>query len=142
MLRLLLLLVFFGISAQVNAVELREIEVRTGTAGLTPVPLDVTNASEASLLCIGELAHWYSTEVARIETGATVRVDLWFDPKFGTYTLLNDSDENMPLEALWCGRAGRAYETRGRILLDRSPDRVPDALTLACTLLDGQVRCK
>ncbi|MCR9139540.1 MAG: hypothetical protein NXI27_26320 [Alphaproteobacteria bacterium] len=142
MLRRLLLLVFFSISAQANAVELREIEVRKGTAGLSPVPLDLTNASEASLLCIGELAHWYSTEVARIETGTTARVDLWFDPKSGTYTLLNDSEENMPLEALWCGRAGRAYETRGRILLDRSPDRVPDALDLACTLNEDQVRCE
>lgn len=142
MLRLFLLLCSVGISAQANGVELREIEVRSGTAGLAPVPLSLTNAGQASLLCIGELAHWYSTEVARIEAGATVRVDLWFDPQTGTYTLLNDSDENMPLEALWCGRAGRAYETRARVTLDRRLNGTPAALDLTCDSDKSRVRCE
>lgn len=142
MLRLLLLLSFVIIAAPANAVELREIEVRTGTAGLAPVPLSLTNAGQVPLLCIGELAHWYSTEVALVEAGATVRVDLWFDPQTGTYTLLNDSDENMPLESLWCGRAGRAYETRARVTLDRRLNATPAALDLACNFDDGQVRCE
>lgn len=140
--RLLFLLFIFCISQQATAVELREIEVRKGTAGLALVPLNVTNTGATQLLCIGELAHWYSTEVARIDAGATVRVDLWFDPQSGTYAVLNDSEENMPLESLWCGRAGRAYETRARIVLDRDPDRAPEAIDLACAPHEGLVRCK
>lgn len=142
MLRLLFLLFVFCISSLAIAVELREIEVRKGTDGLALVPLNVTNTGATPLLCIGELAHWYSTEVARIDAGVTVRVDLWFDPETGTYAVLNDSKENMPLESLWCGRAGRAYETRARILLDRSPERAPDAIDLACAPHKGIVRCK
>ena len=66
------------------------------------------------------------------KAGATAHIDLWFDPQTGAYTVLNDKRENMPVEALWCGLAGRAYDTRSAIALDRTARRVPGAIALTC----------
>src|SRR5690606_8894179 len=84
------------------AVDLRPVEVRRGTEGLAAVPLTIANAAGEPIVCVGELAHWYSAELGRAAAREEMRVPLWFDPETGTYTVLNDSDENMPVEALWC----------------------------------------
>lgn len=133
-----LILVAFSASA----VELRQTEVRSGTEGLVNVPVSLANASDAPIVCIGELAHWYSAELARADSGATATIALWFDPQTGTYAVLNDKDENMPVEALWCGLAGRSYETRAAIPLDRKRDATPGPLALTCAMGAGRLSCE
>lgn len=142
MLRKLAVLSFVVLATSAGAVELRSIEVRRGTDGLVSVPLSLANTTDAPIVCIGELAHWYSKELARAEAGATARIALWFDPPTGTYTVLNDADENMPVEALWCGVAGRTYETRSVIALDRGLDSPPDALAFTCAISDERLSCE
>jgi len=138
----LALVSFLVLATAAGAVELRSIDVRVGTDGLISVPLSVSNAASVPMVCIGELAHWYSAELARAAAGETALVELWFDPQSGTYTVLNDKRENMPVEALWCGLAGRSYETRGQILLERRPGKAPTALALTCTVRDGRLDCR
>jgi len=133
---------FFILAASASAVELRSIEVRNGTDGLASVPLSVANAGSAPIVCIGELAHWYSAELARAEAGDTARIALWFDPKSGTYTVLNDKQENMPVESLWCGLAGRSYETRATIALERKLDDAPTALAVTCAMGADRLSCE
>ena len=99
--------------------ELHQIEVRTGTDGLSPVTLALTNAGGEAIACSADIAHWYSVELATAAPAAEIRIELWFDPETGTYSVLNDKRENLPVERLWCGIAGRAYVTRAQIALER-----------------------
>jgi hypothetical protein len=136
----MILLILFSAPAQ--TVELGEIGVRTGTEGLVKVPFSITNDTSQAVSCIGELAHWYSTEVANIVGNATTRFDLWFDPETGTLTLLNEHDENMPVESLWCGFDGRAFATRSRLNLVRHEGKTPEGVYLSCRENGDRLLCE
>ena len=125
-----------------GAVELRPIEVRRGTEGLEPAPLSIANTAGVPVVCVGELAHWYSAELAAIATGATATIDLWFDPETGTVSALNEARENMPVESLWCGIAGEAYETRATVALAREAGATAKPRTLTCTMGDTRLTCE
>ncbi|WP_378941263.1 hypothetical protein [Mesorhizobium sp. ANAO-SY3R2] len=125
------------------AVELHHITVRTGTDGLAPVTLTVTDAAGEAIACHADIAHWYSLELAQAAPGAELHIELWFDPQSGTYAALNDKRENLPVERLWCGFAGRAYATRALIPLDRRAEKLPAvAQALACAESDGRLVCR
>ena len=87
---------------------------------LRQVPVTITNSGTAPIACTAQLAHWYSTELGTAAPGARLRIALWLEGASGTYVMLNGAHENMPVEALWCGIKGRAYETRATIQLNRS----------------------
>lgn len=127
---------------QAQAVELRHVEVVTGTAGMSHVPVAVRNTGAIPLSCTVELAHWYSLRLAEALPGGRTVIDLWFDPASGTWLILNDKQENMPVEAAWCGIAGRAYETRMPIALDRSTGATPTPRVMACAVSGGSLACR
>ena len=77
----------------------------------------------------------------RVEPGKSARVELWFDPKTGTYTILNDKRENLPVERLWCGLSGRAYATRVQITLDRT-DAAKGERTVTCSMAQDSLVCR
>lgn len=124
-----------------NAVELHHVDVRKGTDGLDMVPLTISNAGKAALSCNADFAHWYSTTLATIEPGGGAHLELWFDPKTGTFTILNDKRENLPVERLWCGLAGRAYATRTQIALGRA-DAAKGSRTVSCRMGQDTVVCR
>lgn len=122
-----------------HAVELHEIEVDRGTEHLESIPLEIRNTGPDTLACTAELAHWYSQPVATVVAGAVAVVELWFAPATGTFALLNPQEDNMPVEALWCGIAGRAYETRAALRLDQgsaAPRRID------CAASEDRVICE
>jgi hypothetical protein len=123
------------------AVELHHIEVRKGTDGLTPAPLTIANEAAQPISCIAALAHWYSATLAEIAPGAKADIALWFDPQSGTITVLNDKQENMPIEALYCGLAGRAYATRAPIAFERLAGNAPGARSVACVEREDRLQC-
>jgi hypothetical protein len=127
---------------QAAAVELRAIDVVTGTAGLSPSPIEIRNASAVPLACTAELAHWYSVELGGIQPEARKIIDLWFDAATGTYVILNHKQENMPVEALWCGMTGRAYETRALLALERHTGGQAKAAQLTCSIAGERLACK
>lgn len=136
---LLSTVILFAVPAA--AVELRQIEVRTGTEGLLATPLTVANNGTRPITCNAALAHWYSTTVAEVAPGARAAIPLWTDPQSGTVSVLNDKNENMPVEALYCGISGRAYETRAMLDLERRAGAPADASSVACTDADGALAC-
>ena len=124
-----------------NAVELRHVTVRTGTDGLDLVPLTISNAGREALSCNADFAHWYSAAIATAAPGKSARVELWFDPKTGTYTILNDKRENLPVERLWCGLVGHAYATRVQIALDRT-NAPKGQRAVTCGVADDSLVCR
>ncbi|MEW5421693.1 hypothetical protein HNS03_07220 [Amorphus sp. 3PC139-8] len=115
-----------------QAVELHEIEVRRGTDGLVHAPIELANDGTRALSCTAQLAHWYSEAVAEVPAGASRSIDLWFDPATASFVRLNALEDNMPVEALWCGAAGKAYETRAALPLPRD-DAGPRRIVCAAT---------
>ena len=138
--RLLLSTVVF-LAAPAVAVELHHIEVRKGTEGLAPTPLTIANEASEPIACIAALAHWYSATLAEIAPGAKAEIALWYDPKSGTVTALNDKQENMPIEALYCGLAGRTYATRAPIAFERAAGNAPGARSISCTTSGERLAC-
>jgi hypothetical protein len=138
MLRYLVSALLLSASAA-HAVELHEVEVRTGTEGLSPVSLALTNASGEAIACSADIAHWYSVDLATAAPGAEIQIELWFDPETGTFSVLNDKRENLPVERLWCGFAGRAYATRSQIVLERTT--LPAERTVSCAGNAGLLSC-
>ncbi len=130
-----------AISSPAMAVELRYEPVRNGTAGLVHTPVIVRDATGEPLSCETRLAHWYSSEPVAIAPGATATVDLWFDPETGTYAALNVKSDNMPVESLWCGLSGRAYETRAEITLDRTR-AMRDPRAVVCSMSSAGLDCR
>ena len=124
-----------------GAVELRPIEVRKGTDGLDPAPLTVVNRSSQPIVCIAEIAHWYSAELGRAPAGGNAEIPLWRDGADGAYVALNDKQENMPVEKLWCGFAGGSYETRAEIVLDRALPVRPAETMLECREASRRLSC-
>lgn len=126
---------------QAAAVELHYNHVDKGTAGLAHVPVAVRNVGAAPMTCTIQLAHWYSLKLEDALPGGRTVIDLWFNPKSGTYLILNDKTDNMPVEALWCGIAGRAFETRAAIALDRSKGAAPRPQVMRCAAADDRMVC-
>jgi hypothetical protein len=133
--------VMLAFTSFANAVELRHVTVRTGTDGLAPVPLTISNAGRKALSCNADFAHWYSAAVATAAPGKSALVELWFDPKTGTFAILNDKRENLPVERLWCGLSGRAYATRVQIALDRT-SAAKGHVAVTCSSADDGLACR
>jgi hypothetical protein len=133
--------VMLALTPFANAVELHHVIVRKGTDGLAMVPLTISNAGNEGLSCNADFAHWYSAGIATVEPGKSARVELWFDAKTGTFTILNDKRENLPVERLWCGLSGRAYATRVQITLDRN-DAAKGARAVSCGVERDTLACR
>ena len=133
--------VMLAFTCSASAVELHHVIVRKGTEGLDMVPLTISNAGNEGLSCNADFAHWYSEGIATVEPGKSARLDLWFDPKTGTFTILNDKRENLPVERLWCGLSARAYATRAQIALDRA-DATKGERTVSCVMGQDSLDCR
>lgn len=126
---------------EAQAVELHYIHVVKGTQGLSHVPVTVRNTGITPISCTIQLAHWYSVGLGEALPGAHTDIDLWFDKASGTYLVLNDIEDNMPVEAVWCGIAGRAFATRMELPLDRSKGAAPEPELMRCTAGTDRLAC-
>lgn len=121
---------------------MRSIDVRTGTEGLQRKTLSVTNLSRLPIICNAQLAHWYSVVLLEVAGGNTGDIVFWCDPGTGTIAVLNDSRENMPVEAAWCGIAGQAYKTRSILKLDRRASSGATAKSISCMVQNDRLACR
>ena len=103
-----------------------------GTEGAVPVPLTIRNDTAGVVGCQASLAHWYSVDLGRVEAGGTLQVTLWHDPATGRMNLLNETQDRMPVEAVWCGRPPKMYDTRGRVDLPFDIGTTPADLRRLC----------
>lgn len=116
--------------------------IQRGPEGVNAVVLDIRNESGGSIRCMASLAHWYSASMGEAAPGKTLQTTLWHDPQSGELSLMNDQQDRMPVEALWCGHPPRAYETRSRVKLNNLSGETPNGITLACVdQPDGRLMC-
>ncbi|MFC0218660.1 hypothetical protein ACFFJ7_09685 [Pseudochelatococcus lubricantis] len=113
-----------------------------GREGLTRVPMTFANAGPASMACASAIAHWHSLDLGRAETGGSIAFDLWADTASGAIFLLNGSEDRMPVESLWCGIAGRSWETRATIALARRAGVLPPPGDFLCRQAEDRVICE
>jgi hypothetical protein len=78
--------------------------------GSVPVRLEIANATGAGLECQALAAHWYSFPVYPVAPGAAVAFAFTF-----ARGVVSVPGSRLPVEALYCGYAGRAWATRGDI---------------------------
>jgi hypothetical protein len=113
-----------------------------GTDGAVAVPLRVRNGTGDVIVCRAELAHWYSVDLGAVAVGGMLEVTLWHDPVTGRLNLLNQTQDRMPVEAVWCGHRPKVHDTRGRVGLPYVIGTSPVALVRVCTEgAGGHVDC-
>ena len=113
-----------------------------GTAGLIALPFEALNAGPGTIACGVALAHWYSVDLGEAAPGAAVRAALWIDPRTGGTVLLNAGQDQMPVQALWCGIAGRAWTTRSLLPLRPETSAKPPSLRLTCAPEGERLVCR
>jgi hypothetical protein len=113
-----------------------------GTEGATAIPFSAMNAGPGRIACTAAIAHWYSLDLGVAGPGETVRATLWSDPATGEVSLLNELRDRMPVQALWCGLAGRSWATRSPVPLARRTGEPPDPIELTCAPESDRLICR
>ena len=106
--------------------------VERGVEGLTRVPFRADNQSDGPIECEAAVAHWYSSKIGSAAIGGSVTGALWSNPATGAVFLLNDKEERMPVQSLWCGVGGKAAMTRADVYLERRQGVAEPAVRIAC----------
>lgn len=116
--------------------------IARGTEGVVAIPFAATNEDPERIACSASIAHWYSLELGEAGQAETVRATLWFDPKSGEISILNEIEDRMPVMTLWCGLAGRSWATRSQVPLSRRAGDAPDPFELACAREGERLLCR
>jgi hypothetical protein len=113
-----------------------------GTEGTAAIPFTARNDGPARIACSAAIAHWYSFDLGEAGPGETVRATLWLDPATGEVSLLNELQDRMPVQALWCGLAGRSWATRSSVPLARRAGEAPGRIELTCASERDRLVCR
>jgi len=114
-----------------------------GADGLTERAFQAENRGNGRIACGAAIAHWYSVDLGQAGPGASVSARLWFDPAGGAVYLLNDKQDRLPVETLWCGEAGRGWATRSVIDLPRHAGPVAAAaIAVGCAPEGDRLVCR
>jgi hypothetical protein len=113
-----------------------------GTVGAIAVPFVATNRGSEPIACSAALAHWYSLSLGGAAPGESIEATLWLDPQTGEIALLNERQDRMAVESLWCGIAGRAWATRSAVPLPREAGGRPAPIRIACVAEGARLRCR
>ncbi|MBS7543103.1 hypothetical protein [Ancylobacter oerskovii] len=107
--------------------------VERGTEGLVGVPFRVVNESRRPIACSAAIAHWYSARIGSVAPWRRLEAKLWSKPATGEVFLLNETQDRMPVQRLWCGYAGADVSTRSEIGLLRRAETAEPPIELVCS---------
>jgi hypothetical protein len=106
--------------------------------GSAPVPvrIEIHNATSGPIVCQILAAHWYTPlPEATVPPGGDATITLAFDPARGE--AVDDPHRKLPLETLFCGRIGRAWQTRGTLELRALAAVAAETGTARATCVDA-----
>lgn len=112
-----------------------------GASGLSEISVTMTNASETPIACGATLAHWYSQPIGTVQPGADLHATLWQNQSTGAVYLLNQLEDRMPVERLWCGVAGKSWQTRSEITFERRAGVRVEAIMMTCISKPHELLC-
>ncbi len=81
--------------------------------------LSIINRTPDLLECEALAAHWFNLPLGTRAAGGAFTLDMAFDPATGTLTVAGPTGEAMAIEVVFCGAAGRAWETAHQLPLRR-----------------------
>lgn len=105
-----------------------------GSAKLLPLHFTILNSTDSELTCQALAARWYAFELGNDASGRRLTVEMSLDPATETVSMFNDIHEAVPIQTLYCGYSGRAWETRFEFPLHRlAGEAAPKGgVTLTC----------
>lgn len=109
-----------------------------------PVQITVDNQTGGRLECQAVAGHWYSFDLGTGAAAATMTFDMAVDPMTGTVVMWNSAMDPVPLESIYCGIAGKAWDTRFTFPLRRIAETADADETSAfvCEAAEGRVACR
>lgn len=118
------------------------VKYHRGTAGLQAFSVTVNNQGRLPLACQETTAHWYSVEFGILAPGATLSTRLWKNPATGEVFILNQHQDRLPLQLVWCGIAGDAWRTRADVALPTRHGPGVASIRLRCVAGVDKVDCR
>ena len=103
-----------------------------------PAALTVANESSATLECHAIAGHWYGFDLGDIAADGHAVIAVSYDRSSGMATMPNARGQPIPLEYMYCGRAGDAWRTRA-ILPMR--ERLAEPAPIVCREQSGALHC-
>lgn len=94
----------------------------------------IVNETAAPIACEAALAHWFSMRLGAIAAGEALHIALDRDGA-GALSIATAPNVAAPVERIWCGRAGRAWDTAATVPLPRADDAAKGAgaSAIVCT---------
>ncbi|MEM9221583.1 MAG: hypothetical protein AAGB11_04165 [Pseudomonadota bacterium] len=120
-----------------GAPKLPYADVVSGTEGTAPLDIVIKNLTDGPLSCSAALAHWFSEDLGTIPTGHTLTFRLWHEAGTGVLNRLNDANERMPVETIFCTVGGETV----RLPLTIRSGALPTQQRLTCRNAVDQVTC-
>ncbi|MBT9432744.1 hypothetical protein JZM24_12525 [Candidatus Sodalis endolongispinus] len=118
------------------------VKYHRGTAGLKAFSVTVNNQGLLTLACQATTAHWYSVELGTLAPDATLSTRLWKNPATGEVFILNQHQDRLPLQRVWCGIAGDAWRTRADVALPTRRGPGVASILLRCVAGVDKIDCR
>lgn len=113
-----------------------------GTKGLSPLAFSIANDADGPVVCTAQMAHWYTAELGVASPGEAVTATLWHNPDDGVLALMNATDDQMPVEAVWCAPAVDPAAPRSRVALPVAAGPLAtDRIAAHCRTVSGGLVC-
>ena len=84
----------------------------SASQSLGPFPIAIENHSSGPLACYALAGHWYGFDLGIVTDGKVMRLPLSLRPADRTLSLQNSLGQPVPIQMIYCGDAGNAYDTR------------------------------
>ena len=109
-----------------------------------PIHLTAENGAAETLECQAVAGHWYSFDLGTVTAASRLSFDMAVDPKTGTVVMYNSMQDPVPIETVFCGFAGRAWDTRFVFPLRQIAERAVagEASAFVCEAASGHVVCR
>lgn len=79
---------------------------------LGPFPVAIENDTAGPLACYAMAGHWYGFDLGIVPGGHVMHLPLSLRPADRTLSLQNSLGQPVPIQMIYCGVVGHAYDTR------------------------------
>jgi hypothetical protein len=96
-----------------------------------PFPVTIDNETGSALACYALAGHWYGFDLGTVPAGRPMRLPLSLQEADRTLSLPNSLGQPVPLQMIYCGTPGNAWDSR--TVLDLQTLVIHDRHRAICT---------